>query len=139
MANQHIDVYLGTVKDITRQAIGLGIEKVANHLKVIMIQFSNEDDTRLYEIIHKLEPQFKLFDFENTTIMFAKKVMDTEECDVLILTNIFKAISKKLITIDELIDIIDNKPDNIHLILAGDVLPQEIKSKINNITYIKRL
>lgn len=139
MANQHIHVYLGATKDTIRQAVGLGIETLANHQKVIMIQFLNEEETGLYEVIKKLEPQFKLFYFENTTLMFAKKVMDTEECDVVILANVFEAINKKLITIDALIDIIDNKPHNICLILTGDVLPQEIKSKTDKIVYIKRL
>lgn len=139
MANQHIHVYLGDTKDTMRQAIGLGIEALANHEKVIMIQFLNKEGTGLYETIKKLEPQFKLFYFENTTLMFAKKVMDTEECDVVILTNVFEAINSKLITIDALIDIIDNKPHNICLILTGDVLPQEIESKVDNIIYIERL
>ncbi len=137
MASQPVDIYLGTGKDTLRQAIGIGIEKISGHLKVIMILFCNEQEIHLYETLKPLEPQLRFFHFENTTLMFAKKVMDTEECDVLILANILDAINKKLITVDQLSDIIDNKPDHIQLILTGESLPLEICSKDKHIIYIK--
>lgn len=157
MENGLVQIYCGNGKGKTTSAIGLGIRAIGSQLKVIMIQFLKNDDTGECATLKKLEPQFKVFHFEKkrgftwtltdeekaelknevaTALKFAKKVMDTGECDVLILDEIFGAIAGGFTTKEEICELIDNKSDNVELILTGRDVPEEIANRAN---YISRI
>lgn len=152
-----VQVYCGEGKGKTTAAIGLGIRAIGSHLKVIMIQFLKNDNTGECITLKQLEPAFKVFHFEKnrgftwtlneeekselsievqTALKFAKKVMDTGECDILILDEILGAIKAGFVKIEELDKLITEKPEEIELVITGRYLPEELISKVDYISEV---
>lgn len=155
-----VEVYYGTGKGKTTAAIGLGIRALGNNYKVIMVQFLKNDDTSECKMLKNLEPQFKVFNFEKrrgftweltdeekleitsetqNALKFASKVMDTGECDVLILDEILNTVGLGLIGEEALCELIDNKPDEVELVLTGRTLPDEIAKRADYISHIEAI
>ena len=155
--NGLIEVYYGNGKGKTTAAIGLGVRAIGNHYKVIMIQFLKHADTSECEVLKGLEPYFKVFHFEkkrgftwNLTdeereelkgesqiaLKFASKVMDTGECDVLILDEILNAVELGIIPEELLYNLMDTKPEEVELVLTGRHINEEIAKRADYISCI---
>lgn len=153
-----VQIYCGNGKGKTTAAIGLGIRAIGRDLKVIMIQFLKHSDTGECKTLKGLEPDFKVFHFEKprgftwsltpeereekkieikNAMNFARKVLETGECDILILDEILGAIQGGFIVEDEICNMIDNKPDTVELVLTGRVLPDSIAEKAGYISKIE--
>ena len=48
------------------------------------------------------------------------------ECDVLVLDEIHNALRKRLVQLDDVLDFLKTRPDNVHLVLTGRGAPREI-------------
>nr|WP_307991359.1 cob(I)yrinic acid a,c-diamide adenosyltransferase [uncultured Niameybacter sp.] len=152
-----IQIYCGPGKGKSTAAIGLGIRALGNNLKVIMIQFLKNDNTGECKLLKTLEPGFKVFHFEkergftwtlteeekgelvqeiHMALKFAKKVMDTGECDILILDEILGAIQLGFVDIQEFLQLVDEKPEFMELVLTGRQLPEELKERADYVSYI---
>ncbi len=157
MENGLVQVYYGTGKGKTTAAIGLGVRAIGNDYKVIMIQFLKNDMTGECRILKDLEPYFKVFHFEKrrgftwqltpeekqelrsettNALKFASKVMDTGECDVLILDEVLNSVEAGIISEEELYELICNKSDDVELVLTGRKLPICIAEKADYISHI---
>lgn len=142
-----VQIYTGEGKGKTTAAIGQGIRAYGRGNTVYMIQFLKSNETGEIAVLKNLEPRFRLFRFEKPrgfiwtlgeeeieqlkaeiaqAFSFAKEALHNKECDVLILDEIIGALGNGLVTIDEVLDIIKNKPDNIELILTGRNPPEEL-------------
>ena len=151
-------VYCGTGKGKTTAAIGLGIRAIGNGMKVIMIQFLKNDDTGECKLLKQLEPNFKVFHFEKNrgftwtlseeekkelkqeidmAVKFARKVMDTGECDILILDEILAAVQHGYVSLETLTELVESRPEAMELVLTGRVLPEALKDKVDYISYIE--
>lgn len=150
-------VYCGKGKGKTTAAIGLGIRAVGSNLKVIMIQFLKNNNTGECKLLTQLEPAFKVFHFEKErgftwtlneeeknelrqeiamAIKFANKVMDTGECDILILDEILGAVELGYVEKETLLQLVDNKPEAMELVLTGRELPTEMIERADYISNI---
>lgn len=153
-----IQVYCGPGKGKTTAAIGLGIRALGSNLKVIMIQFLKNDNTGECRLLKTLEPGFKVFHFEkergftwtltdeekselaqeiHMALKFAKKVMDTGECDILILDEVLGVIEKGFADVKDLQSLVEEKPEFMELVVTGRVLPDVLKDKVDYISYIE--
>ncbi|OOB77299.1 MAG: cob(I)yrinic acid a,c-diamide adenosyltransferase [Epulopiscium sp. Nele67-Bin002] len=152
-----VEVYCGTGKGKSTAAIGLGIRAIGHGFKVIMIQFLKNDATGEVKLLKSLEPQFKVFHFEkergfvwtlnddeiedlrneiNMAIKFARKVVDTGECDILILDEILGVIENDLIKDTDILELIQNKPEQMELVLTGRKVPETIKNVADYVSEI---
>ena len=153
-----VQVYCGNGKGKTTAAIGLGIRAIGRDRKVIMIQFLKHADTGEVKTLKNLEPKFKVFHFEKprgfswaltaeereekkaeikNAINFARKVLDTGECDILVLDEILGAIQAGFIKEEEICQLIDSKPEATELVLTGRILPESIAEKSDYISQIE--
>lgn len=158
MENGLVQVYYGRGKGKTTAAIGLGMRALGSNYKVIMIQFLKNNNAGECNVLKNLEPHFKVFHFEKKRVFswqlseeekqdvrsetgnamkFANKVMDTGECDVLILDEILNSVELGFASEEELCQMIDNKPDEIELVLTGRVLPISIAERADYISHIE--
>ena len=69
---------------------------------------------------------------------YARKVLTTGECDLLILDEIFGLVDYNIITIEELMDLIAVKKDSMDLILTGRNLPDEVREIADCVYSIQR-
>lgn len=142
-----IQVYTGDGKGKTTAAIGQGIRALGRGYTVYMVQFLKSQDTGELKVLEKLEPGFKIFRFEKkhgfifnmdekeiaelknevkTAFDFVKAVLQKEECDILILDEIMAAINTGLIDVDDVADVLRNKPSDVEIILTGRDAPDKI-------------
>ena len=122
--NGSIQVYYGSGRGKTTASLGLGIRAAGIGKRVIMVQFLKEKHSNTLELLKKLEPELKIFRFEKASenyeklssreqeeqkvnirnaLNYAKKVMDTGQCDLLILDDIFGLVDHQIMDVEELI------------------------------------
>lgn len=140
-------------------ALGKGIMALTQHKKVIMIQFlkgSLSIDSA--GILKQLEPDMKVFRFEKlgdyfekltpeqkheeemniyNGINFARKVMTTGECDLLILDEILGILDQHIIKWEDLEALLSLKTERMELILTGKVFPAELESFADTVMRIE--
>lgn len=142
-----IQVYTGNGKGKTTAALGQGLRAAGRGLKVYMVQFLKSWDSGEIHSIKRLYPEFQIFRFESPrgffwtlndvekmelkqeiiqALEFCKNVIAGRECDVLIMDEIMGALGNGLLEIDDVMDLIKQKPSNMELILTGRHAPKEI-------------
>ena len=153
-------VITGHGKGKTTSALGMALRAAGHGMKVCIIHFMKGD---MYsgEIdgVKKLAPDIELhltgkgfcgiygnpYPYEehrsNTqeAIKLAKEKMLSGNYDILILDEINNALKLKLVDLSQVLDLIENKPPLMHLILTGrDALPEVIE-KAHTVSEIKEI
>jgi len=157
MDKRKVEVYYGKGKGKTTAAVGQCIRAASQGKSVIMIQFLKGKDIDDFSFLLKLEPSIKLFCFEKAHecyrdlneeekkeerknilngFNFARKVIETGECDVLVLDEILGLIDLDIITVEDIITLINLKDDYYKLLLTGQNLPEELVPHIDRISEI---
>lgn len=157
MKERVVQVYYGTGKGKTSAAVGQCIRAASLGQSVIIIQFLKGKDAEEFCFLSKLEPDIKLFRFEkenesynNLTesqkreergniingFNFAKKVIDTGECDVLVLDELLGLLDFGIVTVDDIISLISLRNDYSRLVITGRNLPDELVPYFNVISKI---
>lgn len=153
-----IQVICGEGKGKTTAALGMGIGALTKNKTVIMIQFLKGcSGNSSLEILERLEPEMKIFRFEKSDdffdnltkeqqeeermnilngLNFARKVVTTGECDLLILDEVLGLVDQKIIENEELIKLLCSKVEEMDIIMTGRVLPKEIGALADGILEI---
>ena len=160
MKENLIQVICGPGKGKTASALGRGVTALLKGKTVIMVQFlKGSMETEGMEIVKRLEPEFKLFRFEKSPIFFdqlseeekdearinirnglnfAKMVLVTGECNILILDEILGILDEGIISLEELKTLIcQARQSEAELIMTGTVYPQELDEYVDEITKIQ--
>ena len=82
------------------------------------------------ELAQKKEEQQNILNGFN----FAKKVIDTGECDVLVLDEVLGLLDFGIIEVSDIIKLIELRDDYTRLVLTGRNLPQELIGYTNVIS-----
>ena len=156
----YVQVYTGNGKGKTTAAVGQAIRSAGNGLKVYMLQFLKTGETGELEIAKLLGDKFQIFRFQtqegffwnlndeekavlqtevNTAYDFAMEVVKNAKCDVFILDEIMGVLSNKLLTEEQIINLIDNKPINMELILTGRNASDSIINKADLVTNMEKV
>lgn len=147
MESRVVQVFYGSGKGKTSAAVGQCIRAASLGQSVIIIQFLKGNDAEEFNFLEKLEPDIKLFRFEKEKdsfrdllasqqkeekqnilngVNFARKVIDTGECEVLVLDEILGLIDLNIISVEDIIHLIEMKDDYTRLVLTGQNLPEEL-------------
>lgn len=152
----YIQVYTGNGKGKTTAAFGQALRAEGAGLNVFIGQFVkgktyNENDAVAKYLKHTTVKQYGLGCFIVNTPTKAdisaarkgleemRKVIQTGNHDVVIMDEVNIALYYKLFEIDELIELMKNKPDHVELILTGRYAPQEIIDMANLVTEMKEV
>ena len=157
-----VHIYSGDGHGKSPAALGRAVITAALGKNVVIIQFLKGKGLADTEFIRRLEPEIKVFRFEKSDMIFfelseekkteeviniknginfAKKVLATGECDLLILDEILGLIDNHIITVEELKSLLSARDEETDVILAGISLNDEIcmladeVSKIETIKY----
>lgn len=157
MENKVVQVFYGNGKGKTSAAVGQCIRAASLGQSVIIIQFLKGKDAEEFNFLERLEPDIKLFRFEKEDASFeellasqkkeetqnilngfnfAKKVIDTGECDVLVLDEVLGLIDVGIITEEDIIQLIQMREDYIRLVLTGNHLPDSLRAYVDVISKI---
>lgn len=155
MGKRIVQVFYGSGKGKTSAAVGQCIRAASLGQSVIIIQFLKGKDAEEFNFLERLEPDIKLFRFEKSEesydlllpsqqkeekqnilngFNFAKKVIDTGECDVLVLDEVLGLLDIGLIEVSDIIKLIELRDDYTRLVLTGRNLPEELREYVNIIS-----
>ncbi len=142
----------------TAMALGRALQALTEQKNVIVIQFlkGNEKVGNL-DILKRMEPELKVFRFEKADCYFdrlseeqkkdeqinirnglnyAKKVLTTEECDLLVLDEALGLVDQGIIPEEELEGIL-NCRDQVQVIVTGKVLPEGIRRMADKVEIVE--
>jgi len=144
-----IQVYTGDGKGKTTAALGLAVRAAGQGMKVGFIQFlKNEpcgehmfvsryhafDIVQLSTVDAFTGAEEKLREEALRTLAHAEEQLLSGRYDLLILDEVFIAVDKGLITIKQLMDLLDKKPESVELVLTGRYAPREIVQRADLVT-----
>lgn len=158
LKNGYLQIYTGNGKGKTTAALGLGLRAAGDLYKVYMIQFLKGGKTGELNSIKSLDPYFKMFRFESprgffwtlndkekaelkaeidTAVDFTIEALKNNQCDILILDEIMGAINNKLISENQVLEILEAKPTNMEIIMTGRDVPKYLMEKADLVTEMK--
>ncbi len=138
--SRYIHIFCGRGRGKTSAAIGQAILAASEGKSVFVIQFLKERNTENLEYLRQLEPDIKVFRFEKyeksyqeltpqereeevfnlkNGLNFAKKVLSTEESDVVVLDEVLGMVEYGIITEEELKGVIEQTGEETQLIMTG--------------------
>jgi cob(I)alamin adenosyltransferase len=141
----YIHIYTGPGKGKTTAALGLGLRAVGAGYKVYMIQFmkgrryseldavENLSNFTIVqygrdEFVSKEKPDQIDINFAQKGFEHAKEIFKKNKYDMVILDEINVAVDYNLIALDDVIKLIEGKPEKLELVLTGrDAHPELVK------------
>ena len=153
-----VQAYYGYGKGKTSAALGYAIQEASKGGNSVVIQFLKERDDDEIEFARRLEPEIKLFRFQKSADLYdnlseegqfeeqmnmkngmnyARKVLVTGECSMLILDEVLGLVDKKIIAVEELIKLLQAKTDDTTVIITGRVLDDALLPYIDEVYRIQ--
>jgi len=142
-----IHIYTGNGKGKTTAACGLGIRAWGNSFKVLMIQFLKGSDTGEIKCFETLGPNFvfhrgrkikgfvwnmneeQLKDTRDICLEdleWVKNEVKNGDYGLLIMDEIMGSITNGFIKVEEIVQFLQNKPENLEVVLTGRNAPKEL-------------
>ena len=143
-----IYIYSGDGHGKSPAAFGRAVSMACQGKNVVIIQFLKGRGLEDSEFLRRLEPEIKLFRFEKSDsnfvelsneqkadeiinirngLNFAKKVLCTGGCDLLILDEVLRLIDNGIITVEELKKMLEMRSDEaMDIIMTGAALNDEV-------------
>ena len=154
-----VHIYTGDGRGKSPAALGRAILAAAAGEQVVIIQFLKGKGLEDTEFVRRLEPEIKLFRFEKSDefyeelpdekkaeeamnirngMNFAKKVLTTGECNLLILDEVLGLIEKNIISVEEVENLLNLRGET-DVILTGISLNDEICTLADEVSRIETL
>lgn len=136
MEKGYIHVYTGPGKGKTTASLGLGLRAAGAGMKVHMVQFMkgrrySELDSVEHvpgftisqhgrdEFVNKDNPEQVDIDMAQEGFSYAKEIIKKDKFDMVILDEINVAVDFNLISLDDVLELINDKPEKLELVLTG--------------------
>jgi len=153
-------VITGYGKGKTTSALGIILRAVGYGMRVCLIQFMKGDMyAGEYEALKLLAPQVEHHltgkgfcgiqgnpyphkehrANAQDAIKLAKEKMLSGEFDILICDEISNALHLKLVDLPQVLDLIEGKPENMHLVLTGRDAHPEVIARANTVSEVKEI
>ena len=153
-------IYSGDGHGKSPAALGKAVMMAASGKSVVIIQFLKGKGLADSEFLSRLEPEIKIFRFEKSDVNFdelseekkideilniknglnfAKKVLATGDCDLLILDELLGLIDNEIITVEELANLLDARDEETDVILTGISLNDEVGMLADEVSKIETL
>ena len=151
-----IMVYTGNGKGKTTAAVGQALRMVGQGYKVYMIHFMKGRDYGEFlafskitnitvekagrdEFVRKENPEKIDIEMAQKGLASARKAIESGEYDLIVLDEINVAMDFNLIAVEEVLELIKNKPVHIDVILTGRNAPKEIIEIADLVSEIKEV
>jgi cob(I)alamin adenosyltransferase len=153
-------VITGYGKGKTTSALGIILRAVGYGMRVCLIQFMKGDMyAGEYEALKRLAPQVEHhltgkgfcgiqgnpYPYKEhranaqDAIELAKQKLLSGEFDILICDELNNALHLKLVDLAQVLDLIESKPENMHLVLTGRDAHPEVIARANTVSEVKEI
>ena len=155
-----VEIYCGQGRGKTSCAIGQCVKAAGQEKQIIMVQFLKGKETEELSFFKRLEPEVQLFRFEKyersyeelsdeekkeqdhfiyNGLKYAHKVIDTRQCDVVVLDEVLGLLDNGIITIEELKSVLQAKSDDTAIIMTGITVNDEICNLADEVSKIETI
>lgn len=152
-----LQIYTGDGKGKTTAALGLALRAAGRGMKVFMVQFLKgrvygelESAKRLSDrivivqsgldsFVKKGEATDEDIRLARRGLNLAEKAISSGEYDIVILDEINVAVELGVISVDDVIPLIENKPKHVELVLTGRYAPDEFLERADLITEMRSI
>ncbi|MBQ7065786.1 MAG: cob(I)yrinic acid a,c-diamide adenosyltransferase [Lachnospiraceae bacterium] len=155
-----IHIYSGDGHGKTPAAWGEALQAASEGKEVVVIQFLKNRGLQDSEFLKRLEPEIKFFRFEKSQgdfkslseeeqaeevmnikngLNFAKKVLVTGGCDLLILDEVLGLMDVGIISVEDLKALVESKQEETTLIMTGIQLSDEVCALADEVSKIERI
>ena len=139
-------VFSGEGRGKTAAALGLALQAAADGKTAVVIQFLKGKGFAESIFCKRMEPDIKIFRFEKSEIdykdrtpeeqeeaavnirnglNFARKVLATGECNLLILDEVLEVVNKDIISVEDLKELVESSIDT-DIIITGSEMNVEV-------------
>ena len=154
-----IHIYSGDGHGKSPAALGRAVTMACQGKNVVIIQFLKGKGLEDSKFLRRLEPEIKLFRFEKSDgnfselseeqkadeiinikngLNFAKKVLCTGGCDLLILDEVLRLIDNGIITVEDLKNLLEMRSDEtIDIIMTGITLNDKVCVLADEVTKLE--
>ena len=159
MGTGKIYIYTGDGHGKSPAAIGRAVQAAAVGKRVVVIQFLKSKGLGEASLLRRMEPEIKIFRFEKSDenfaqlsedkkreetvnikngLNFAKKVLTTGECELLILDEVLGLVENGILSVDELKALLDYR-DETDVIMTGAALQEGVCKLAGEVSKIETL
>ena len=160
MGQGKICIYSGDGHGKSPAALGKALQAASDGKQVVIIQFLKGRGLAESEFLKRLEPEIKFFRFEKSQedfinlpperqqeevqnikngLTFARKVLHTGECDLLILDEVLGLLDSNIIGVEDLKAILSARDDDTTIIMTGIQLNDDICILADEVSRIETL
>ncbi len=160
MKQGKVKIYTGDGHGKTPAALGEALYAAGEGKQVIIVQFMKGKGLSENEFTKRLEPEIKFFCFEKTNrdysdlsseekteetmnirngINFAKKVLSTGGCDLLILDEVLGLLDVGIISMEDLENLLMARDESTTVIMTGIQLKSEVVKLADEISKIETM
>ncbi len=150
-------VYTGKGKGKTTAALGLALRAIGHGARVFMVQFKKGDPSYgEIQAIRKYLPNFSVFqagknrmyegqlkedELTVTTDGFTigKEALHSGKYDLCIFDEINVAMDYELLPVSAVLEMLDNKPSHVDVVLTGRNAPQEIMDRADLVSEVREV
>ena len=158
--NGSIQIYYGEGKGKTTAALGICIREAGLGKSVMIVQFLKGRDCKELDLLKRLEPEIKLFRFEKAHsgyseltseqkeeeyqnikngLNYVRKVLTTGQCDILVIDELLGLINYEILSVEAARELLQEKNEEMELILTGRVLPEGLADMADDIYQIEAI
>ncbi|MCD7708962.1 MAG: cob(I)yrinic acid a,c-diamide adenosyltransferase [Clostridiales bacterium] len=148
MSEGIVQIYYGEGHGKSTAALGCAIRTAGIGKSVTVITFLKGKNEQEQEFLNRLEPEIKFFRFAKAEECFAeltaekqqeeamnlrngfnyaKKVVTTGACDLVVLDEILGTVDEGVVSVDEMKELLANRPEDMTVICTGRVLPEGLR------------
>ncbi len=139
MASGKVMIFMGDGYGKSAAAFGIALKRASENDRVVIIQFLKGKGIMESEFTKRLEPEIKIFRFEKSKIdyrdrskeeqeeasenirnglAFARKVLGTGQCNLLVLDEVLEVVNLGIISVDDLGELVEAGMDT-DIIITG--------------------
>lgn len=158
MLEGYVHIYYGNGKGKTCSATGVALRAVAHNLKIAIFRFFKPENTSAEDKILQKFPDIKIFYPKYSSFMFSpdvpeekiikdqqrlfeksRTIVSRKEYDIVILDEVLDLVKLKIISTQDIVQIIKTKPKNVEIILTGHYINKTLKGYAGLVTYFKKI
>ena len=146
MASGKVLIFMGDGYGKSAAALGIAMKRASEDDRIVIIQLLKGKGITDSPFTKRLEPEIKIFRFEKSEVdymdrspeereeavinirnglNFARKVLATGECNLLILDEVLEVVNKNIISVDDLRSLVDTRMDT-DIIITGSEMNVEV-------------
>jgi cob(I)alamin adenosyltransferase len=156
MMKGYVQVYTGDGKGKTTAAIGLALRAVGAGLKVFMGQFVKGMEYSELKSLARLAPELVVKQYGRERFVHnkpqeedfragragyeeVKKIIQSAQYDVVILDEANIAVYFQILSVEDMLALIDEKPDSVELVFTGRKADPRLLEKADLVTEMKEI